>query len=40
MLTDEDIRYIKGTVEWDRLDKHADEVRDALHTEQVVGSIW
>ena len=40
MLTDEDIKYIKGTVEWDRLDRHADEVRDALHTEQVVGSIW
>jgi len=40
MLTDEDIRYIKETVEWDRIDKYAAEVRDALHTEEVVGSIW
>jgi hypothetical protein len=40
MLTQEDIRYIKSTVEWDKLDRHADEVRDALHTEEVVGSIW
>ena len=40
LLTEEDIRYIKGTVEWAEIDKHADAVRDALHTEQVVGSIW
>ena len=40
MLTQEDIRYIKGTVQWDEIDKHADAVRDALHTEEVVGSIW
>jgi hypothetical protein len=40
MLTDDDIGYIKGIVQWDRLDQVADEVRDALQTKAIVGSIW
>jgi len=40
LLTEEDIRYIKDTVQWDEIDRHADAVRAALQTEAIVGSIW
>jgi hypothetical protein len=40
MLEDDDIKYLKGVVEWDVIDRHADEVREALHTDAVVRSIW
>lgn len=40
LLTEEDIRYIKGIVEWDEIDKHAEAVRAALHTDAVVRSFW
>lgn len=40
MLEDDDVEYLKGIVEWNVLDKHADDVRQALHTESVVRSIW
>jgi hypothetical protein len=46
-LTKKDIDYIKNTVEWDRLESRMgggdglrahDEIRDALHLEQVTNS--
>lgn len=40
MLTEEDVRYIKGIVEWDKIDEHAEAVREALHTDAVVRSFW
>ena len=44
-LDDEDLRYLKGgvpgkSVEWDRIDPHADEVRDAINADIVVRSLW
>jgi hypothetical protein len=38
-LADDDIAYLKS-VEWPVLDKSADEIRAALHLEDVVASIW
>ena len=38
-LPDDDIAYLKS-VEWPVLDKSADEIRAALHLEDVVASIW
>lgn len=40
ILEDDDIEYLRGVVEWDVIDKHAEEVRQALHTDAVVRSIW
>jgi hypothetical protein len=46
-LEDSDYDYIRGVltengagVEWDRVDAHADEIREALHAETVVRSLW
>jgi hypothetical protein len=38
LLTDQDVDYIKNKVEWGRIDRHADEVRDALNLELVTHS--
>lgn len=40
MLEDDDVDYLKRVVEWEVIDRHADEVREALHTDAVVRSIW
>jgi hypothetical protein len=39
-LPDDDMEYLKGIVDWPVLDEHADAVRQALHTEAVVRSLW
>jgi hypothetical protein len=39
-LREDDLEYLRGIVEWPVLDKYADEIRAALHTEAVVRSIW
>ena len=38
-LPDEDIRYLKE-IEWPVLDERADEIRKALHLDDVVKSTW
>jgi hypothetical protein len=38
-LPDEDLAYLKS-VEWPVLDKYAEEIREALHLEDVIASIW
>jgi hypothetical protein len=40
VLADDDMEYLKGIVDWPVLDEHADAVRQALHTEAVVRSLW
>ena len=45
VLDDFDLQYIKGgregeSVEWARIDPHADEIREALNAEVVVRSLW
>lgn len=47
VLEESDYEYIRGVttetgagLEWDRLDAHVDEIREALHTETVVRSLW
>ena len=45
-LDEEDIQYLKGGrddqpgVEWERIDRYADEIRDAVHADTVVRSLW
>jgi hypothetical protein len=39
-LTEDDLRYLREVVEWPVLDKHAEEILNALHIDAVVGSIW
>lgn len=39
-LREDDLEYLRGIVEWPVIDKYADEIRAALHTEAVVRSIW
>jgi predicted mannosyl-3-phosphoglycerate phosphatase (HAD superfamily) len=39
-LNDEDVRYIRESVQWNVLDEHADAVRAALNVDEVVRSIW
>ena len=44
-LDEEDLRYLKGGiqskgVEWERIDPYADEIRDAIHADVVVRSLW
>lgn len=39
-LPDDDIRYLKEIVDWPVLDRNADAIREALHLEAVVRSIW
>ena len=40
LLADDDMEYLKGIVDWPVLDEHAEAVREALHTEAVVRSLW
>ncbi len=47
VLDDTDYEYLRGLatetgpgVEWERVDALADEVRDALHAQTVVRSLW
>jgi hypothetical protein len=40
VLADDDMEYLKGIVDWPVLDEHAEAVRQALHTEAVVRSLW
>lgn len=37
-LTDEDIEYLKNSVEWDVIDRYAEEIRQGLHLELVTHS--
>lgn len=40
-LDEADIRYIQEVVKWDKLDKYADAVRQALQAEQAIRSpLW
>ncbi len=39
-LPDDDMAYLKGVVDWPVLDEHAEAVREALHTDAVVRSLW
>jgi hypothetical protein len=39
-LREDDLEYLRGVVEWPVLDKYAEEIRTALHTDAVVRSIW
>ncbi len=39
-LPDDDLEYLKSIVDWPVLDEHAEAVREALHTEAVVRSLW
>jgi hypothetical protein len=45
-LEEDDIQYLKGGtdeqpgVEWERIDRYADEIRDAVHADSVVRSLW
>jgi hypothetical protein len=39
-LPDDDMEYLKGVVDWPVLDEHAEAVREALHTDAVVRSLW
>lgn len=39
-LREDDLAYLQSIVEWPVLDKYAEEIRQALHTEAVVRSIW
>jgi hypothetical protein len=39
-LNEEDVRYIRGTVDWSALDQVQDAVRSALKQEEVVRSLW
>jgi hypothetical protein len=39
-LTDKDLEYLRGIVEWDRIDENAKTIRDSLHLDSVVNSSW
>jgi hypothetical protein len=39
-LPDDDMAYLKGIVDWPVLDEHEAAVREALHTDAVVRSLW
>lgn len=46
-LEESDYEYIRGVttengagLEWERIDAHADEIRESLHAETVVRSLW
>jgi len=39
-LPEEDLEYLAKIVDWPVLDKSAEEIREALHLEDVVASIW
>ena len=39
-LEDSDYEYLRSGIEWDRIDPHAEEVRDALHADAFVRSLW
>lgn len=45
VLEDDDLAYLRGgiegrSVEWERIDPVADQVREALNAEVVVRSLW
>jgi hypothetical protein len=45
VLEEDDLAYLRGgiegeSVEWDRIDPVAEQVRDALNAEVVVRSLW
>jgi len=37
-LTDEDVKYLKGIVDWDSIEKVAFSVRESLHLDMVTNS--
>lgn len=37
-LTDKDLDYLKNIVEWDRIEKVADDIRGSLHLDMVTNS--
>lgn len=37
-LTEEDIDYLKNSVEWDAINRSADDIRESLHLELVTNS--
>jgi hypothetical protein len=37
-LTEKDLNYLQNVVEWDRVNEHAETIRDALHLEEVTNS--
>jgi hypothetical protein len=39
-LRDDDLQYLREVVEWPVIDKYAEAIRTALHTDAVVRSIW
>ena len=45
-LDEDDIQYLKGGtderpgVDWERIDPHAEEIREAVHANTVVRSLW
>jgi hypothetical protein len=45
-LDEQDLQYLKGGtadqpgVEWERIDPYAEEIRDAVHADAVVRSLW
>ena len=39
-LQEDDLLYLQKVVDWPVLDERADAIRDALHLEGVVASIW
>jgi hypothetical protein len=39
-LPEDDVLYVQEVVDWSVIDKYADEIREALHTDAVVRSIW
>ena len=39
-LPEDDLRYLSEIVDWPVLDERADAIREALHLDQVVRSIW
>lgn len=37
-LTDRDLDYLKNNVEWDRIERHAEDIREGLNLELVTNS--
>ncbi len=39
-LEESDYEYLRSGVQWDRIDPHADEIREAVNADMVVRSLW